>query len=160
VIGTLIDQLTYPDTTGGEALNKERMIEILDAVDLTHLMDRKVWSHKIVASVLNLMARAQTGCANRQRDRVGGPRKADQPWGILWRAVSSTGYVAQDELSLGEKQRLAIARLLHHKPRFAILDECSSAITSDMEQRMYKVCDDEKITYITIAHRPVLRAYQ
>ena len=29
-----------------------------------------------------------------------------------------------------------------------------------MEQRMYKVCEAEKITYITIAHRPVLRAYQ
>ena len=116
MIGTLIDQLTYPDTTGGEALNKERMIEILDAVDLTHLMDRKD-------------------------------------------ALTDNEIVWEDELSLGEKQRLAIARLLHHKPRFAILDECSSAITSDMEQRMYKVCDDEKITYITIAHRPVLRAY-
>ena len=90
--------------------------------------------------------------------------------------------------SVGEKQRLAIARLVHHKPRFAILDECSSAITSEMvrfqhskwrfsntenedhslencwfwgdqEERLYKICDDWNITYITIAHRPVLRAY-
>ena len=52
MIGTLIDQLTYPDTTGGEALSKERMVEILDAVDLTHLMDRKVRPRKIAASVL------------------------------------------------------------------------------------------------------------
>ena len=50
-------------------------------------------------------------------------------------------------------------RLIHHKPRFAILDECSSAITSEMEQRLYKICDEWDITYITIAHRPVLRAY-
>jgi hypothetical protein len=28
-----------------------------------------------------------------------------------------------------------------------------------MEQRLYKICDNNKITYITIAHRPVLRAY-
>ena len=41
----------------------------------------------------------------------------------------------EDELSLSEKQRLAIARLIYNKPRYAILDECSSAITSHMEQR-------------------------
>ena len=58
-------------------------------------------------------------------------------------------------MDAGEKQRLAIARLLHHKPRFAILDECSSAITSEMEERLYKICVDWGITYITIAHRPV-----
>ena len=41
VIGTLIDQLTYPDTSGGEDLTRERMLEILEAVDLTHLVDRE-----------------------------------------------------------------------------------------------------------------------
>ena len=56
-------------------------------------------------------------------------------------------------------QRLAICRLIHHKPKFAILDECSSAITSEMEERLYDICQRWKITYITIAHRPVLRAY-
>ena len=65
----------------------------------------------------------------------------------------------EDVLSLGEKQRLAIARLVYHKPRFAILDECSSAITSEMERRLYRICQENSITYITIAHRPALQAY-
>ena len=32
----------------------------------------------------------------------------------------------EEECSLGEKQRLAIARLIWHKPQFAILDEVSA----------------------------------
>jgi hypothetical protein len=48
---------------------------------------------------------------------------------------------------------------VYHKPKFAILDECSSAITSHMEERLYRICLEQGITYITIAHRPALQAY-
>ena len=60
----------------------------------------------------------------------------------------------EDELSLGEKQRLAIARLLYSKPKYAILDECSSAISDSMTRKLYSIVMEQGITYITIAHRP------
>ncbi|KAG5495770.1 hypothetical protein JIQ42_02630 [Leishmania sp. Namibia] len=58
-----------------------------------------------------------------------------------------------DVLSLGEQQRLAMARLFFHRPRFAILDECSSLVDLDVERQMYDRCVDLGITVITIAHR-------
>ena len=60
---------------------------------------------------------------------------------------------SDDNLSLGEQQRLAMARLFFHRPRFAILDECSSLIDLDVEKQMYDHCAELGITVITIAHR-------
>ena len=52
----------------------------------------------------------------------------------------------EDQLSLGEKQRLAMARLIYHKPKFAILDECTSAVSGQMEYQLYEICKELKVT--------------
>ncbi|KAJ4898758.1 ABC transporter D family member 1 [Raphanus sativus] len=64
-----------------------------------------------------------------------------------------------DELSLGEQQRLGMARLFYHKPKFAILDECTSAVTTDMEERFAAKVRAMGTSCITISHRPALVAF-
>lgn len=79
----------------------------------------------------------------------------------------------RDVLSGGEKQRMAIARVLWWRPKFAVFDgmcwlflavlskslklmaraECTSAVSSDVEGRMYEAAKALDITLITISLR-------
>lgn len=72
-------------------------------------------------------------------------------WGAEkeWREVWSGGI----------QQRVAMARLFYHAPRYAILDECTSSQDLDTERIMYETAKQLGITLITVSHRRSLWKY-
>lgn len=114
-IGTLRDQIIYPDSRG-QALEKNFDDEaIMDLLKMTHL-------EYLV-------------------EREGG-----------WDSIQDWA----DVLSGGEKQRVAMARLFYHRPLWAILDECTSAVSVDVESIMYNRAKALGITLFTVSHRTSL----
>jgi ATP-binding cassette subfamily D (ALD) protein 3 len=53
----------------------------------------------------------------------------------------------------GQKQRVAMARLFYHKPKYAILDECTSAVSDEVEDKLYETCKSLGTTLFTVSHR-------
>lgn len=64
-------------------------------------------------------------------------------------------------LSLGEQQRVAIARVLIQKPDWLFLDEATSAMEEKAEASLYKVLEEDlpKTTLVTIGHRSSLKKF-
>jgi putative ATP-binding cassette transporter len=96
--------------------------------------ERKMTDADVLALLRDLHLEALVG-------RVGG-LDAEHDWSSI--------------LSRGEQQQLAFARLLLASPRFAFLDEPTSALESPEAHHLYAFLSETPITYVSIAGDPAL----
>jgi len=64
-------------------------------------------------------------------------------------------------LSGGEKQRLAFARIVLHRPDIVVLDEATSALDPDSQDKLMELLTTEldATTIVSVGHRPELEAF-
>ena len=64
-------------------------------------------------------------------------------------------------LSGGERQRLAFGRLLLHRPDIIVLDESTSALDPESQDKLMALLSDElkNATVLSVGHRPELEAF-
>jgi len=62
-------------------------------------------------------------------------------------------------LSVGERQRLAFARVFLKNPRYVLLDEATSALDRENESALYEKLIETSITLVSVSHHPSLVKY-
>ena len=136
--GTLRQQILYPDTLldmRARRVTDQDLADILRTLGLGYLLG--VQNSKHAESKLTLEE------SKSSRPLAGLDAEAE------WTNILSTG----------DQQRIAAARLFYHRPKYAILDECTSSLTSAIEQTIYTEAKNLGITLMTVSHRRSLWRY-
>ena len=72
-----------------------------------------------------------------------------------WHAVHNWEKV----LSMGEQQSLGIIRALVHRPRFALLDACTSAMAEDVACEALRIFQERGIAYVSVSQSEALEQF-
>ncbi|KAK4555710.1 ATP-binding cassette long-chain fatty acid transporter pxa2 [Recurvomyces mirabilis] len=137
--GTLRQQILYPDTLldmRARGTTDQDLADILTVLGLESLLNTNSSRSYVIDSTRPTDTRSSRSLA-----------------GLDTTAEWS------DLLSTGNQQRIAAARLFYHRPKYAILDECTSSVTSETEKIMYDEAKRLGITLMTVSHRRSLWRY-
>ncbi|KAJ2023629.1 hypothetical protein H4S03_009282, partial [Coemansia sp. S3946] len=134
VAGSLREQLSYP----GQQRGDNGSVRVCGDADLARILS--------AVGLAQLVGRISSATGASGADHLA----YDRPYPVqFWLKV----------LSPGEQQKISAARVLFWRPRFAILDECTSALDAAAEASVYQALVDAGITLVSVSHRQSLFKY-
>lgn len=150
---TFREQIIYPDSVyqferrfGGDYFKgDDELVKILELLDLKDLITENLSILLAKNKSKNIVTEISTSTS-----------EMETPLSVDLKEAFDLCRNWTEELSIGVQQRLAMARMYYHKPKFAVLDECTSAVSPEMEQRMYKTAQNFGISLISVCHRTSL----
>jgi ABC-type uncharacterized transport system fused permease/ATPase subunit len=155
-IGTLREQLTYPQSATPADLPDEELRALLARVDLSHLLQMRPTGEtaadnadlEISESVLDWGEVLTLGEQQRCETKTvlaSSSQIYPFPWhaagfihfpDVLLRCCCCCCCAAADDGGGDDTHIVGLARLFHARPQYAILDECTSAVTMAMEEKL------------------------
>ena len=137
--GTLRQQILYPDSLldmRARHITDQDLANILEVLGIGYLLELQTSKHTAELEVSPTQGKSAKTTAGLDHEAE-------------WTSILSTG----------DQQRIAAARLFYHRPRYAILDECTSSVTAEVEKIMYDEAKRLGITLMTVSHRRSLWRY-
>jgi len=143
---TLSEQVTYPGIEPTMDIDAHGVLRpVLVAVGLGHLVDRHHHHHPMrVGRRLSDNVLGDEGDGSSGAPPEKNSKNPNNPW---------------EHVSVGEMQRLCLARVLFRKPLLALLDEPTSAMSDAAAGQLLGLLRDAGVTYVTVGQdTPELRA--
>ncbi|KXL48824.1 hypothetical protein M433DRAFT_376529 [Acidomyces richmondensis BFW] len=141
--GTLRQQILYPDSMldmRAKGVTDKDLADILVVLGIDGLLNMSTSKH---IRLDEPVSSADTCLPTSSKVTTGLDVEAE------WTDVLSTGY----------QQRIAAARLFYHRPKYAILDECTASLTPEIEKLIYDQAKRLGITIMSVSHRRSLWRY-
>jgi ATP-binding cassette subfamily B protein len=135
-----------------------RSVRLADLRDQVMLVDQSPYLFN--ASVAENISYAKPGASRAEIEAAGSAAGLDELIGRLPQGYDTAAGERGLALSVGERQRISLARAMLRRPRVLILDEPTSALDGEMETQIAASLSENLRggTLIVITHRPTLAA--
>jgi ATP-binding cassette subfamily B protein len=133
-----------------------RTVRLADLREQIVLVDQTPYLFN--ASIAENIAYARPGASRQEIEEAGRAAGLDELIGRLPEGYATLTGERGSALSVGERQRISLARAMLRRPRVLILDEPTSALDADMEKQIGESLSVAMKggTLIVITHRPAL----